>query len=130
MASLKGRGPFGGWEADWRVLGGAPQSSRSRRANFDDNRAPTEIPLYGARSDTILVSARADAITFEANAPIAAFDWKSDVAPTPDIHAGYMSQLLEYLKLIAAEKGAIVYMTSGEFHWVHRRSSAPDDLVP
>ncbi|WP_404926227.1 UvrD-helicase domain-containing protein [Mesorhizobium sp. ORM16] len=89
-----------------------------------------EIPLYGARSDTILVSARADAIAFEANAPIAAFDWKSDVAPTPDIHAGYVSQLLAYLELVAAEKGAIVYMTSGEFHWVHHRSRASNDLAP
>lgn len=66
------------------------------------------------------MSARADAIAFEANAPIAAFDWKSDVAPTPAIHASYVRQLLEYLELIAAGKGATVCITSGEFHWVHR----------
>jgi CRISPR-associated exonuclease Cas4 len=31
-----------------------------------------EIPLFGARSDTVLVSARADAIAFEAGVPVAA----------------------------------------------------------
>jgi CRISPR-associated exonuclease Cas4 len=36
-----------------------------------------EIPLYGARSDTVLISARADAIAFEGGAPVAVFDWKS-----------------------------------------------------
>ena len=56
-----------------------------------------EIPLFGARSDTVLVSARADAIAFEAGVAVAAFDWKSDVAPTPDDHDAYASQLLEYL---------------------------------
>jgi CRISPR-associated exonuclease Cas4 len=83
-----------------------------------------EIPLFGARSDTVLVSARADAIAFEAGVPIAAFDWKSDVAPTLGDHDAYASQLLEYLELIGAEKGAVVYMTSGDVRWVHRDSSA------
>lgn len=89
-----------------------------------------EIPLYGARSDTILVSARADAIAFDAGVPVAAFDWKSDIAPTSDDHDGYSSQLLEYLELIGAAKGAVVYMTSGEVRWVHRQSSANDHSVP
>jgi CRISPR-associated exonuclease Cas4 len=79
-----------------------------------------EIPLFGARSDTVLVSARADAIAFEAGVPLAAFDWKSDVAPAKDDHDAHASQLLEYLELIGAEKGAVVYMTSGEIQWVHR----------
>jgi CRISPR-associated exonuclease Cas4 len=83
-----------------------------------------EIPLYGARSDTVLVSARADAIAFEAGVPVAAFDWKSDVAATPDDRDAYASQLLEYLELIGAEKGAVVYMTSGDIQWVHRDPGA------
>jgi ATP-dependent exoDNAse (exonuclease V) beta subunit len=83
-----------------------------------------EIPLFGARSDTVLVSARADAIAFEAGVPVAAFDWKSDVAPTPDDHDAYASQLLEYLELIRAERGAVVYMTSGDIQWVHRDPGA------
>jgi len=83
-----------------------------------------EIPLYGARSDTVLVSARADAIAFEAGVAVAAFDWKSDVAPTPDDHDAYASQLLEYLELIGAEKGAVVYMTSGDIRWVHHDPGA------
>jgi CRISPR-associated exonuclease Cas4 len=87
-----------------------------------------EIPLYGARSDTVLVSARADAIAFEAGAPVAVFDWKSDVAPTPDDHDAYASQLLEYLELIGAEKGAVVYMTSGDIRWVHHDVGANGKL--
>jgi ATP-dependent exoDNAse (exonuclease V) beta subunit len=83
-----------------------------------------EIPLFGARSDTVLVSARADAIAFEAGVPVAAFDGKSDVAPTLGDHDAYASQLLEYLELIGAEKGAVVYMTSGDIRWVYRDSSA------
>jgi CRISPR-associated exonuclease Cas4 len=83
-----------------------------------------EIPLYGARSDTVLVSARADAIAFEAGVAVAAFDWKSDVAPTPDDHDAYASQLLEYLELIGAEKGAVVYMTYGDVRWVHHDPGA------
>lgn len=83
-----------------------------------------EIPIFGARSDTVLVSARADAVAFEQDVPIAAFDWKSDVAPTADAHEGYASQLLEYLELINIDRGAIIYMTSGEVRWVRRRPIA------
>jgi CRISPR-associated exonuclease Cas4 len=88
-----------------------------------------EIPLFGARSDTVLVSARADAIAFESGVPVAAFDWKSDVAPTPDNHQAYASQLLEYLELIGAQKGAVVYMTSGDVRWVHYDPGANDKLA-
>lgn len=82
-----------------------------------------EVPLFGARSGTVLVSARADAIAFEAGTVVAAFDWKSDVAPTKDDHDAYASQLLEYLELSGAETGAVVYMTSGEIRWVRRNPS-------
>jgi hypothetical protein len=85
-----------------------------------------EIPLFGARSDTVLVSARADAIAFEAGVPVAAFDWKSDVAPAKGDHDAYASQLLEYLELIGAAKGAVVYMTTGEIRWVQRELGADD----
>lgn len=81
-----------------------------------------EVPLYGRQSDTVLVTARADAVAFEGGMPVAAFDWKSDVAPTPKDHDTYAGQLLEYLALINAEKGAVVYMTSGDIQWVYRSS--------
>lgn len=56
-----------------------------------------------------------------------AFDWKSDVSPTPDNHEGYASQLLEYLAVIDAPKGAIVAdMTTGEVRWVHRAALTGD----
>jgi hypothetical protein len=32
--------------------------------------------------------------------------------------------LLEYLELIGAEKGAVVYMTSGDIRWVHHDPGA------
>jgi CRISPR-associated exonuclease Cas4 len=88
-----------------------------------------EMPLYGARSDTILVSARSDAIALDEGVPFAVFDWKSDIAPTQGDRDTYASQLLEYLDLVGAEKGAVVYMTSGEVRWVHRRSAANDHFV-
>ena len=74
------------------------------------------------------MSARADAIAFEAGVPVAAFDWKSDVAPTLGDHDAYASQLLEYLELIGAEEGAVVYMTSGGFQWVHHDPGANSKL--
>jgi ATP-dependent exoDNAse (exonuclease V) beta subunit len=80
-----------------------------------------EFPLFGAKSDTVLVAARADAFAFQAGIPTVVFDWKSDVAPTADDHDAYASQLLEYLELIGAEKGAVIYMTTGEVRWVHYR---------
>jgi hypothetical protein len=80
-----------------------------------------ELPLFGAKSDTVLVAARADAVAFQAGAPAVAFDWKSDVAPSADDHDAYASQLLEYLELIGAEKGAVFYMTTGEVRWIHYR---------
>jgi hypothetical protein len=79
-----------------------------------------EAPLYGTQSDTVLFTARADAVAFEGGVPVAAFDWKSDVPPMPKDHDTYAGQLLEYLALINAEKGAVVYMTSGDIQWVHR----------
>jgi CRISPR-associated exonuclease Cas4 len=79
-----------------------------------------EVPLFGARFDTVLVSARADAIAFEAGLAVSAFDWKSDVAPMKDDHDAHASQLLEYLELTGADMGAVVYMTSGEIRWVRR----------
>lgn len=80
-----------------------------------------EIPLYGVRSETLLVSARADAIAFDAGVAVAAFDWKSDIAPSPADRQAYAGQLLEYLELLALDRGAIVFMTSGEIQWVNRK---------
>ena len=40
-------------------------------------------------------------------------DWKSDVEPMAQEHAGYVSQLSAYLSARGAERGAIVYMEPG-----------------
>jgi CRISPR-associated exonuclease Cas4 len=78
-----------------------------------------EFPLYGARSEDLLVSARADAVATENGKPIAVFDWKSDVSPSAADRQAYDGQLLQYLELIWAPKGAVVYMTTREVRWVH-----------
>ena len=73
------------------------------------------------RVDQELVSARADAIAFDAGRAVAAFDWKSNVNPTDDVLREHKAQLAQYLQLIDAPRGAIVYMTQENFRWI-----APD----
>ncbi|PTE06489.1 hypothetical protein [Mesorhizobium helmanticense] len=65
--------------------------------------------------------ARADAIAFDAGVAVTAFDWKRDIAPSPADRQAYAGQLLEYLELLALDRGAIVFMTSGEIQWVNRK---------
>ncbi len=77
-----------------------------------------EVPLFGARSSHELISARADAIAVDGGVPIAAFDWKSDVHPTEETRHQHRMQLAQYLQLIGAPAGAVVYLTSLEFRWV------------
>jgi hypothetical protein len=45
-----------------------------------------------------------------------------DVANPPT--ASMTALLLEYLELIGAEKGAVVYMTYGDVRWVHHDPGA------
>lgn len=77
-----------------------------------------EVPLFGARSTHELISARADAIALEGGVAIAAFDWKSDVHPTEESRHQHRMQLAQYLQLIGAPTGAVVYVTTLEFQWV------------
>jgi hypothetical protein len=46
------------------------------------------------------------------------FDWKSDVDPKADDRAAYAHQLAQYVHVLRAKLGAIVYMTTGEIQWV------------
>jgi ATP-dependent exoDNAse (exonuclease V) beta subunit len=85
------------------------------------DRLVSELPLFGVRSENILVAARADAVALDGDVAIAAFDWKSNVNPTAKDRAEHQSQLLEYLALIGAPTGAVVYMTSAEFNWITAR---------
>ena len=45
-------------------------------------------------------------------------DWKSDVDPAPATVAQYRAQLRAYLTATGAEKGMVVFVTSGRVEWV------------
>ena len=50
--------------------------------------------------------------------PAIVFDWKSDVLPQPATRATYAHQLGKYVKVLGAERGAIVYMSTGQIQWL------------
>jgi CRISPR-associated exonuclease Cas4 len=81
-----------------------------------------EIAVYSSRDDgEILVAGRADAIACENGQPSVVFDWKSDVAPTDADRLAYKAQLLEYARATGATRGAVVYMSLGQVHWIETR---------
>jgi exodeoxyribonuclease-5 len=64
-----------------------------------------------------------DAIAYNVErAPELVFDWKSDVAPTPDTRQHHAAQVREYLDCTKAARGLVVYMTTGEVQEVVKRS--------
>jgi CRISPR-associated exonuclease Cas4 len=85
-------------------------------------RLVTELPIYGiaaANSDQLIVG-RADAVADDEDGDKIVFDWKSDVAPKESDRAAYRQQLGQYLHVLGARRGAIVYMTSGRVDWISR----------
>ena len=55
-----------------------------------------------------------DAIAFGADGkPEVVIDWKSDVDPTPETVEHYRAQVHAYLEMTGAERGLVVFMTSG-----------------
>jgi hypothetical protein len=50
-------------------------------------------------------------------------DWKSDVAPTPEMLEHYRSQVRAYLDITDAERGLIVLATTGRVISVAREGS-------
>ena len=55
-----------------------------------------------------------DAIAFDADgAPEVVIDWKSDVDPAPETVEHYRAQLRAYLEMTGADRGLLVFMTSG-----------------
>lgn len=79
-----------------------------------------EVPLYGATAAGAgeLISGRADAVALADDGDLIAFDWKSDVAPSGRNRMVYREQLGQYLHVLGARRGAIVYMTSGHIDWI------------
>jgi CRISPR-associated exonuclease Cas4 len=79
-----------------------------------------EVPVYGrlAGDGERLVAGRADAVRYLAGRPRIVFDWKSDVDPDAASRADYANQLGQYVHVLGAERGAVVYMTAGRIEWV------------
>jgi CRISPR-associated exonuclease Cas4 len=86
---------------------------------FRDQLIP-EVPIYGLGSKGVheLIAGRADAIAWAEDGSMVAFDWKSDVAPNDSERTAYAHQLGQYLHVVSAKRGAVVYMTSGHIDWV------------
>jgi CRISPR-associated exonuclease Cas4 len=79
-----------------------------------------EVPIYGMLDGNPdrLVSGRADAVAYGAGKALVVFDWKSDAAPQTAARNTYSSQIGQYMKVLGAERGAIVYMSHGQIQWV------------
>ncbi len=67
------------------------------------------------RNETVCTAGIVDAIAYNfQGAPELVFDWKSDVAPTPNMRQHHAAQVREYLESTGAGRGVIVYMSAGE----------------
>ena len=85
---------------------------------FRDRLVP-EVPIYGAAPTSLqgLIVGRADAVARTEDGGLVVFDWKSDVAPREAERSAYRQQLRQYLHVLGAQRGAVVYMTSGYIDW-------------
>lgn len=79
-----------------------------------------EVPIFGvlAGEGNRMVSGRADAVSYGSAKPRIVLDWKSDIVPEPRARAAYASQIAQYVMVLGAERGAIVYMSLGQVQWV------------
>ena len=84
-----------------------------------------EVPVYMSDTDGTLLAGRADAIAFADGRPEVVLDWKSDLQTSPAEHAGYLSQLADYVRAFGAARGVLVYLTRGEVVWL----GTPDEPV-
>ena len=82
-----------------------------------------EVPIYGTVPDAAkptAMAARMDALAVRDGAVVTVLDWKSDTAPSQHEIQMHVAQVRDYLQLIGASRGALVYMTSGTVRWVDR----------
>jgi CRISPR-associated exonuclease Cas4 len=79
-----------------------------------------EVPIYGTSpaNQQGLIAGRADAVARAKDGSLVVFDWKSDVAPNETDRSAYRRQLGQYIHVIGAQRGAVVYMTSGRLDWI------------
>jgi CRISPR-associated exonuclease Cas4 len=77
-----------------------------------------EVPLFATDYDGALVAGRADALSVIDGRIEVVLDWKSDLDPSPAERAAYAEQIGVYLRVTAASRGALVYVSRGEVVWV------------
>ena len=76
------------------------------------------------RNETVGMAGMVDAIAYNLEgAPELVFDWKSDVAPTPDTRHHHAAQVREYLDCTKAARGFVVYMTTGEVQTISGKTA-------
>jgi hypothetical protein len=68
-----------------------------------------EIAVWSELPNGSLLAGRADALAVVDGNVIAAFDWKSDAAPSKEERLGYLGQLSSYLE--ATERHAVPWST-------------------
>src|SRR3954466_478165 len=72
-------------------------------------------------SDELVTAGVADAVALGPDGEIdAVIDWKSDVAPTPEIVGRYQAQGRAYLDALNFGRGLIVFVTTGQVISVSR----------
>lgn len=91
-------------------------------------RLVSEVPLWAARPPRYLAG-RADAIMMDGDRIALVIDWKSDVNPDAAAQGGHAAQLRDYLTATGAERGAVVYMSSGHVAWVEPGSPRSPDRI-
>lgn len=82
-----------------------------------------ELPVFGVlgQSPMMALAGRVDALALtEAGQVDAVLDWKSDVSPSDEDMRLHAAQLRDYMQAVDAQRGALVYMTSGSVRWVQR----------
>jgi hypothetical protein len=76
------------------------------------------------RNETVGMAGMVDAIAYNLEGtPELVFDWKSDVAPTPDTRQHHAAQVREYLDCTKAGRGVVVYMTTGEVQTISGKTA-------
>lgn len=86
-----------------------------------------EWPVYALFADAESPSAvigRIDAIVYEDGQPELIIDWKSDINPNESDVRDHIGQIEEYVRVTRASRGALVYMTTGQIHWVSGNTEA------
>ena len=86
-------------------------------AELRDRLVP-EFPIgYSSVTDGAeqIVAGISDAVAYDLDgSPLAVVDWKSDVNPAPATVDHYAAQIRTYMQATGAERGLIVFMTSGK----------------